>query len=93
MQHIGSVINAYFALIFNLPSKIIESDMLIWNTKVLSHFLYGFVHQRRTTEIQLDILGGFVLAQIIINNTVVYKANETVTGAIQSFPNFPIILR
>src|SRR5690606_1900359 len=67
-------------LIFSLELslKTVESDILVRDTKILAHLLHRTVHQRRSAEIKLDIFGGFVMVEIVLDHTVVDKSNKTV---------------
>src|SRR5690606_30456745 len=71
---------ASVGLIFSLglSPKVVEPDILVRNTKILAHLLHRAVHQRRTAEIKLDILGGFVMVQVVFDYRIVDKAHKTI---------------
>ena len=57
-----------------LTSKVVETNVFVWHTEVLSHFLNSLVHHRRTTEVEFNIFGGFMFAQVLFDYSIVYEA-------------------
>ena len=66
----------------DLPSEIVEADVLIGDSEILSHFLNGLVHQRRPTEVQFDVFRRFVVIEVIVDNHLVDKPYETIAGSV-----------
>ena len=74
-----------------LPSEVIEAYILWWDTEVVTHLENRSVHQRRSTEVELDILRSIVLSEVVIDHSLVYETCKAVTFIFHVLFSVPII--
>ena len=80
-----------FVLKLELASKIIEAYVFGWNAPIVAHLQNGLVHQRRSTEVELNVLRCIVMRQLVFNDRVVNKTEETVPLVVHVFLHLPIV--
>ena len=57
-----------------LAAEVVERDVFRFDTKVFTHLRDALVHDRRTTEVVLDIFRSRMIFQVIVNHDLVDKA-------------------
>ena len=68
-----------------LSAEVVEGDVLWGYSPVVAHLEDGLVHERRTTEVELDVFRCFVFAQVLIDHSLMYKAEESVAFLVVDF--------
>lgn len=62
----GNCCHVQTVTIFLQLAKIIEMNVLIFNSEVFKHIKYGFIHHWRSAEVVVDIFRGGMTFQVLI---------------------------
>ena len=71
---------------YYLSSEIVKANVLVGNSKVLTHFLNGLVHEWWSTEVEFDVLWSLVMIQIIIDDHLMDESYKAITLFITWWP-------
>ena len=57
-----------------LAAKVIQEDVISFDTQIIEHREYGLVHHRWAAHVILAVLGRWMVAQIVLIKHIVNKA-------------------
>ena len=69
MLHIGFLLFLLDHKSQFLASEIVKSNMFIRDSEIFSHFLNRLVHEWWSTEVEFNILRGFMVIEVMLDRT------------------------
>ena len=82
--------NVSFCLV--LAPKIIPSDVFRWHAKVIHHLQDSCIHHGWSTEVKLNVLWCIMIIEVVVNQGLVYKALESITGLTYASLDLPVVI-
>jgi len=64
-------------MLSRLSAKIVECDILWFNTKIFTHFHDALIHHRWTAKVVLDVFRTWVVLEVIVNHDLMDEASQT----------------